>query len=181
MPAIAKSIAVELVAFVRRRYAEGIPVAQIVEESELTIGAVYQCIDGVHDDGSGLPVPPLPRRKLIVRRRPPVRFVRATLVDRLWRAAEAQVAEMEKRLAREDLSAPDREGDARVFAIMVRTIQELKRCDAQAAPSAAPPKPTPRAHDDEPIPENLDEFRRRLAEKIDRLAAADAAAGADGA
>lgn len=121
----------ETVAFVRRRYAANVPVADILAESDLSIGALYQCVDGRHDDGSGLPVPPLPRRTTILRRRPPVRNVRAAL-----------------------------DGDA-----------------AKPAPQSTI---APATGDNDPVPRDLDEFRRRLAEKIDKLAAADAAEGAGG-
>lgn len=165
----------EIVAFVRRRYAAGAPVRDILEESGLSLGAMYQCIDGVHDDGSGLPLAPLPRRTLISRRRAPLRHVRANLVGRLWRTAERQVEEIEKRLAREDLAADDREGDARVLSVLVRTMRELTALDADAKPPAQP-KAAAASEDDDPVPRDIEEFRRRLAEKIDQLAAADAAA-----
>ena len=177
MPAHSKTPSPEMVAFVRRRYAAGVPVAQILEESGLSLGVLYQCLDGVYDDGSGLPVPPLPRRSTIVRRRPSLRHVRATLVGRLWRAAESQVQEIEKRLGQDDLAADDREGDARVFAILVRTMRDLAAIDADAT-SAARPTSAPASEDDDPVPEDIDEFRRRLAEKIDQLVASDAAVGA---
>jgi hypothetical protein len=168
----------ETVAFVRRRYDANVPVAEILAESALTIGALYQCVVGRHDDGSGLPVPPLPRRTLIMRRRPPVRNLRAALVGRLWRAAETQVNEIEKRLKNDERAVDEREGDARVFAIAVRTMQDLSSLDADAATSAPQPTTAPASGDNDPVPRDIDEFRRRLAEKIDKLAAADAAEGA---
>jgi hypothetical protein len=171
----------ETVAFVRRRYAAGAPVRDILEESALSLGAMYQCIDGLHDDGSGLPLAPLPRRTLIARRRPPLRHVRANLVARLWRAAEIQVNEIEARLKRDDLAADEREGDARVFAIMVRTMRELKALDADAEPPPQPQAVSTSEDDDDPVPRDIDEFRRRLAEKIDQLTAAHSAGAADDA
>jgi hypothetical protein len=168
----------ELVAYVRRRYAAGDPVDDIKAESGLSLGVLYRCLDGVYDDGSGLPAPALPRRHPIRRRRVPLAHVRATMTGRLWRAAESHVMEIEKRLARDDRVADEREGDARVFATMVRAMRDLKEID----PDVVPPqqlKPTPATEDDDPVPRDIDEFRRRIAEKIDRLVAADAAAAAD--
>ena len=93
-------------------------------------------------------------------------------------AAETQVNEIEKRLKNDERAVDEREGDARVFAIAVRTMQDLSALDADAAMSAPQQTTAPASGDNDPVPRDIDEFRRRLAEKIDKLAAADAAEGA---
>jgi hypothetical protein len=104
------------------------------------------------------------------------------MADRLWRTGESYVKALEERLARADLSEGAREGDARVFAIMVRAMRELMETGASAAPPqpiAAAKADAAEAEDHDPVPDDIEEFRRRLAEKLDRLVAADAAAQAE--
>jgi hypothetical protein len=172
-----KTPPLDTVAYARRRYRENAVVDDILGETGLSLGMFYRCVDGLYDDGSGLPAQPLPRRHPHRGRRPALNRVRATMADRLWRTGESYVKALEERLARTDLSEGAREGDARVFAIMVRAMRELMETGASAAPPQ--PQAQPKAEDDDPVPDDIDEFRRRLSEKIDRLVAADAAAKAE--
>jgi hypothetical protein len=177
MPAPSKTPPPEIVAYVRRRYAADAPVAYIRAEADLSLGQIYLCLDGVYDDGSGQPLEPLPRRSVIKRRRPALKHVRATLASRLWWLAERHAREIEERLDREDLLPDEREADARVLVILVRALRDLKAADGDVVPPQ-PANPAPTSEDDDAVPDDIDEFRRRLAERISRLAAADAAAGA---
>jgi hypothetical protein len=182
MPArkISKNLGPETVAYVRRRYAAGDAVADILADTGMLKADLYSCVDGLLDDGSGLLVPPLPRRLAIKRRRAGLPLVRATVAARLWRATESHVKLLEARAARKDLPDAERERDARMVAIMAQAARDLVEADCEARPAAeqaARPMPAPTSEDDDPVPEDIDEFRRRLAEKLDAIAAADEAAG----
>jgi hypothetical protein len=190
---IPKSFAPETVAYVRRRYAAGDPVDDILADTGMLKADLYSCVDGLYDDGSGLLVPPLPRRLAIKRRRAGLPLVRATVAARLWRTAEGHVKLLEARLARRDLSDEERDRDVRLFAILAQAARDLVEADCEARPAAglaagavgaqhaAPlpmPMPAQTSEDDDPVPDDIDEFRRRLAERISALAAADVAASA---
>ena len=188
---IAKNFAPEMVAYVRRRYAAGDPVDDILADTRMLKADLYSCVDGLHDDGSNLLVPPLPRRLAIKRRRAGLPLVRATVAARLWRTAEGHVKLLEARLARKDLSDEERDREVRLFAIIVQAARDLVEADCEARPAAAlavgaqhaaplaMAMPMPTSEDDDPVPDDIDEFRRRISEKIDRLVAADAAAASD--
>jgi hypothetical protein len=174
----------ETVAYARRRYLENAVVTDILGETGLSLGTFYKCVDGLYDDGSGLPVQPLPRRHPCRTRRPALSHVRATMADRLWRTGESYVAALEERLARTDLSDGAREGDARVYAIMVRAMRELMEAGASALPaqSEAAAKPdaaktdAAKAEDDDEM--TIDEFRLNLVRQMDAIAAKRVAAKA---
>lgn len=171
----------ETVAYARRRYRENAVVEDILGETGLSLGIFYRCIDGVYDDGSGLPVQPLPRRNPCRTRRPALNRVRATMADRLWRTGESNVKALEERLARTDLSDGAREGDARVFAIMVRAMRELTETGASVAPPQpeAATKACAKAEEDDQDPEDIDEFHRDLVRQMDAIAARREAAKAE--
>jgi hypothetical protein len=183
MPArkIDKNLGPEMVAYVRRRYAAGNPVEDILADTGMLKADLYRCLDGLLDDGSGMLVPPLPRRVAIKRRRAGLPMVRASVAARLWRVADGHVKLLEARVARKDLPDAERGRDMCMVAIMAQAARDLTEADCGARPAAAQaaaPLPAPTSEDDDPVPEDIDEFRRRLAEKLDELAAADAAAGA---
>jgi hypothetical protein len=120
------------------------------------------CLAGRHDDGSGAAPPPLPRRRANLRSR-------TALATRLWRAAEKQVGEIEERLAAAHLPRSERERDARVMAIVVKTLRELSAFDEQHRESRTD---VTAADDDFPpddFPRDIDELRRELAKRISQL------------
>jgi hypothetical protein len=146
-----------VVALVRRRYLEGATIDLIRAESGLkSTEKVYRCIDGEYDDGSGVKPAPIARRRLCAR----VGDGRAALVARLWRAAERQVREVEARINAIGLQPAEREGNARTMAVVVKTLRDL------AAFDAAQRKQGPESEDDDPVPRDIDEFRRELARRI---------------
>jgi hypothetical protein len=112
------------------------------------------------------------------RRRTPRERTRATLVDRLWRAADRQAAEIEARLASDEAADKDRERDARTLAVLARTVRELMAIDGKQD------KPSRETEQDDPMPRDLDALRDALAARIGQLraertegTAADVAAG----
>jgi hypothetical protein len=128
--------------------------------------AYYWIDGGPKTDGVPL-LPPLPRRRDAVRRRL-LKGDRIALVGRMMIAAEAQVSEIEARLA-EAGSPPDRERDARTLAVLARTMRELIAVDSIQRGGEQRVKKQER-HDD-PVPRDVDELRRRLARRLDQLVA----------
>jgi hypothetical protein len=148
----------ETIAYMRARYAAGDPVPAILAAAHVSSGALYYWIDGGPDDGEGPRLPPLPRRNRYGVRRGSTRMpTRAAVVKRLWRTAEWQVRDIEDRMRRNQQQPDERERDARLLAVIVKTVRELgamrdKDEQDQAADNLG-----------------LDDFRRELARKIDAL------------
>jgi hypothetical protein len=169
------SISHEMVALARRRYAEGVPVSRILGETGMSLGTLYAACDGKFDDGSGAPPAPLPRRHIVMgERKKTLRASRVSLVARLWRTAERQVRDIETRLDASQQEPADRERDARVLAVLVKTLRELHAFDGANLKGKAAQEPV---SDDT---RDIDEFRRDLARKIDQLAAQYSDEGAGG-
>lgn len=164
----------------RRLYAEGVPIAEICARTGLSTGAAYHWIDReVGEDGS-VRLAPIGRRagKVYTAGRDaaqPGESPRVRLLKRLWRAAERQVADIEARAKRFDpaegeappRAAADAEKDARALALLARTLRELV-----AAEEDATVKPEKDADD---TVRDLDEFRRELARRLERLREDEAA------
>ena len=81
---------------------------------------------------------------------------RATLVARLFRAVERQIAEVERRF---DGEAPPglEEKDARTLGALARTLELLIGLERRAEPETAEPEP------------DIDEFRLDLARRLESL------------
>ena len=155
----------ETVALLRRRYAEAATLPVLKAESGITsLWTIYRCLDGHYDDGSGMPLPlsRIPRRRAGLRiTHSPLR--RKSLVARIWRNAEAQVEQIETRLAQSGLAPDVFERDARSLAILVRTLRELTALAESKKPDAR--KQSKPENDDTP-PRDLDELRRELARRM---------------
>jgi len=158
MPAITPEDVVQ----VRRDYAAGERVSQIAAKSGLSKALIYYCLDGGPPDAAGQRLPQIQRRRFSAPRPARINRARAQLVDRLWRTASKQVRDIEKRL-RLDQEPDARERDARMLATMVKTLRELRALDAARTEQ----EPS----EDEHGPDNLDDFRRDLARKIDAIVA----------
>jgi len=146
----------------RRDYAQGdMTVAAICSKHGMTTATLYYWVDGGPPTGEHH-LTPLPRRGGVGRpaRRRRLSGDRVSIVQRMWRAAEAQVRDIEDRL--QDKQEPDeRERDARMLAVLVKTLRELSTLDeSQGEP------PTTAGNDDE-VPRDIDEFRRELARRMD--------------
>jgi hypothetical protein len=162
----------ERVALARRRYVEGATVKSICAETGIrNRGTFYRCLAGEFDDGSGQRPAPLPRRRASARGRA---TDRASLVARLWRTAERQVQQIEQRLKAAGLEPTEREGNARTLATLVKTLRELAAFDAA---QSARDKKAPNDDDDDPVPRDIDEFRRELARRMDAFVASRTGAG----
>ena len=178
---MSQTVPPETVALVRHRYADGVPVARILADTGIgSIGVLYRCLDGQYDDGSGAPQP-LPK---IQRRRGGLRIMRTSsrrksLVARIWRNAEAQVEQIEARLAQHGMAIEDFERDARSLAIVVRTLRELATFDAakRGDDKRGNDKQQQKPANDEPVPRDIGELRRVLAEKLEGLVRDQSGAG----
>ncbi|CAH1656690.1 hypothetical protein CHELA1G11_13169 [Hyphomicrobiales bacterium] len=95
---------------------------------------------------------------------PKVNLKRGALVARLWRTADAQVREVERRLAQGETEPGDREKDARTLAVVVKTLRDLLALEADEHTVEATA-----AKEKGGDVRDLDDFRRELAERIDRL------------
>jgi transposase-like protein len=156
------SITPEMALAMRQMYIDGVPVAQICRTFGVSQGALYYWLDGGPAEGPRH-LEPIPRRNL---RHDKYRLSgnRAALVARLWRTAEGQVREIEDRLKRHGQQPDERECDARMLAVLAKTLRELTALDErQTAPQAD-------QNDDDGC--DIDEFRRELARRMDAVVAA---------
>jgi hypothetical protein len=98
--------------------------------------------------------------------------VRATIIEQLWQSAARQVADIHARVLAAGLAADERERDARMLSVVVKTLRDLAALDDTLGTG----------HDertDDADSRDIDEFRRELARRIDALATAPSGA-ADG-
>jgi hypothetical protein len=150
-------------------YADGVPVKAILAETELTLHGFYNWVNGRASKTAQPVLLPLPKRRLVrhLRINP---GDRRSLIERMMRSAERQVAEIELRVGS---PRHDREKDARMLAVLARAIRELTAVDAlnrdleREAGKA-------RAANDDPVPEDMDEFRNELARRLEAVIAARA-------
>ena len=151
----------EMGALARQRYAEKVAISRILAETDMSLGTLYWWLDGCPDkDGEPRLVPIARRRRVVGKRRRTLKANRVSLVTRLWRTAERQVRDVEERLKRADQDAGERERDARLMAVLVKTVRELTAID-EKNPELAP-------DDDE---RDIEDFRRELARKVDAIIA----------
>jgi hypothetical protein len=143
---------------VRQRYTDKETVASIMARLGLGRHLVYHCING-GPDSEGNAYPPLPLR---MTRRLPGSTARKALVSRIWRVAETQVSDIERRLQLEE-PGDERERTARLLATMIKTLRELHTLDAKE-------EKKPVRQDDSEY-RDIDHFRRELARKIDAIVA----------
>ena len=157
----------EVVALARQLYAVGEPVDSILAQTELSAGTLYKCLAGRYDDGRGVKPQPMALRRSGIRIRRPGGG-RAALVARLWSAAEKQVQDIEQRAMAAGLELGERESNARMLAVVARTLRELVAVDRAKEPRG---KPAAKEDHDESPPRNVDDLRRELAKKIQEFAA----------
>jgi hypothetical protein len=159
----------------RQMYAQGVSTRTILSDTKLSLHALYHWLDGRAQERGPQLLPALPRRKIIRRARISPGD-RVSLVERMMRSSERQVAEIEKRIGTE---ADQGDKDARTLALIARTLRELTAVDAlNRALDAQKPPPVDR-HDDKP-PDDIDEFRDELTRRIHALVAGGQAAGSSG-
>jgi AcrR family transcriptional regulator len=167
----------DTIAWARQAYVDGAPVADILAHTGMTRGTFYYWLHGGPNDGGGPKLSPIPnRREAMPKKRIALKSRRALLVARIWRAAEKQVRDIEKRMARSGHQPDERERDARLLAVLVKTLRELAAIDPPPAGRAG--KSDSGSEDDE-HPRDLEEFRRELARRMDAVAGQRTTGGAD--
>jgi hypothetical protein len=154
----------EQIARIRQQYVDEVPVKDIKKANGIDAYTLYRCIDG---QIPGLNLSPLPRRRAgPVRKLTRTDRARRTLVARLWRTANRQVREIERRLARGAEQQPsERDRAERTLAVLVKALREL---NAHSDHDTAKQKDTGR-DDDNAIPRDLDELRHELARRVDAI------------
>jgi hypothetical protein len=161
----------------RAMYAEGFTVSRVLAATDMSLGTLYYWLDGGPREGplssasppsgqsseGGAPLyPPIARRRQVVgKRRKPLSGSHLSLVARLYRTAERQACDIEERLARPSAASPAREREVRMLASLVQSVRTLASLAPEGAGGA-------RAEvvDDDPVPEDIDEFRYELARRI---------------
>jgi hypothetical protein len=138
----------------RQMYADGETVLAIKAETGLTHHALYRWLDG----GPHGALPPLTKRRHVKKARiTPGDCI--SVVSRIMRSAERQIADIEKRIGTPD----DRgERDTRTLALLARTIRELMAMDKNLDPGTA----TKADDEHDPPPDDIDEFRNELTRRI---------------
>ena len=157
----------------RERYADGATTRVIMTETGLNAWELYHWLEG-GPKNNGVPLlPPIPKRKLAARRRS-LKGERTILVLRMMRAAQAQVAEIETRLAGTKQAPGDSERDARTLAVLAKTIQSLAALDARDdKPERRKKKPLTDDDDYDQIPEDIDALRRELTQRMEAMVEGD--------
>jgi hypothetical protein len=160
----------EQVALARRLYLGKIPVKAILAEAGIKLHTLYRCLSGDFPDGSGIAPAPIALRRAGVRICQRMGS-RAALVTRMWKTAERQVEEIEKRLKAAGLELAERESNARTLATVAKTLRELSAFDEARKTKT---RGAPDDDDERSAPRNIDDLRRALAEKLEAFAAGTA-------
>ena len=112
---------------------------------------------------SGDPEAPVVDAVVVPDRLPPMGAEdRRELIERLYRACEMQIADVEKRFAGDGEEARAREGDARHLAALVQTLSKLNTLDQASRETETADKETA---------VDIDDLRAKLARRLDRLRA----------
>jgi hypothetical protein len=159
----------------RQMYNDGATTRDIIDATGLSHWTLYHWVEGgPKKDGKPL-LQPLVKRRTVTRRKI-LKEDRLTLVNRMMRAAERQVGEIEQRLAGSGQALGERERDARTLALLAKTLQSLTALDALHEKDA----PTRKTTKNESIPRSIDELRRSVAAKLAAIVAQrNSASGGD--
>lgn len=168
MPGEAKHSA-ETIAKARAMYLEGATLASIRASLGVPSGTLYFWLDGGAGD-ERLPVIPRRRPAMVGQRRKALKGSRPSLIARLWRTAERQVAEIESRLVAAGGDPASLERDAKTLSVLARTVRDLVALDNDSGQGTR----TDKTDDEAEIPRDIDAFRRELAQKLAELGALEA-------
>jgi hypothetical protein len=156
----------------RQMYSEGANTRDIIDATGLSHWTLYHWIAGGPKGKDRKPLlEPLVKRRTVTRRRI-LKEERLTLVNRMMRAAERQVGEIEQRLASSGQAIGERERDARTLALLAKTLQSLTALDALHEPQSGRPK-SKTAKDDndqDAIPASIDALRQELSRRLAGMA-----------
>jgi hypothetical protein len=92
---------------------------------------------------------------------------KATLIQRLWNAAEAQICDIEQRLIMLDSSTAQFEKDARSLALLAKFLKELMSIECLMSNKKASTKTSKlKIEDKNAPPRNLEHFREELEKRL---------------
>jgi hypothetical protein len=160
----------------REMYAEGFTVARILAHCEISLGTLYACLDGNPFADQGEPMPPVPRRRQVLKKRHrALKTDSVSLTNRLLRTAERQVREIETRLSAREQPPVERERDVRMLMNLTRALRDLQVL--QKSPKAAEPAEPVEEDDGDPdrLPASIDALRRELSHKLAGMVASEEA------
>jgi hypothetical protein len=158
----------QTVLLARRMYDERKTVRATQAASGLSLDQLYRALDGLpQPDGSTL-LPPIPRRRIIVRKASRA-ATRVALVTRLMRAAELQLHGIEQRLASAGYEPTESDRNSRAIALLARTMRELTGLDERNGSRSRSNESS--GEDGEPVALDIEELRRSLTRKLDALVA----------
>lgn len=152
----------EAIARIRQQYGDGEPVARIKRVHNVGDHTLYRCLDG---DIPGRPRLPPIRRRRIGTGGPAGVDARRAMIAKLWRTAKRQISEVDARLRVAAQQPSERENDLRKLAMLVKTVRDLAALDEAQADTRRNDAMDP--VDDDPVPRDIDEFRRELARRMD--------------
>src|ERR1044071_152827 len=112
----------------RRLYEEGKPVRAVQAATGLSLDQLYRALDGLPQADGDTLLPPVQRRRVIVRKASRA-GTRMALVTRMMRAAELQLHKVEQRLEAAGYETGEEERNARALAMLARTVRELTAMD----------------------------------------------------
>jgi len=150
----------------RQDYINGKTIKAIRADTGFCLDELYHWLDGAPQaDGTTL-LPPIPRRRVIVRKEGRA-HTRLALVERLLRVAEMQVHGLEQRMASAGYQANTE--DARRSSILARVMRDLSVHDEQS-PTRKPSKDLSEPNDQSDSPD-VEDVRRSLSQKLEALVA----------
>ncbi len=160
----------------RALYQAGAAITDIVLRTGISHAMVYYWIDRRVGPDGVVTLDPQPRRRPEAAARSLNAARRRKLANRIWSAAEAQVGEIETRLAGlgSGVAPAEAERDVRALAVLARVVRELAALDTATAKQVdslktEPAKSDPPKDEDARAPNDLDTFRRELARRLDAL------------
>lgn len=152
------------IARAREMYVEGFTVARILAHNDMSLGTLYYWLDGGPNEPGGPALPPIPRRRVVVgKRRRALRGDAVSLHARLYRTAERQVRDIELRLAQAGRPVSEREADARMLALLVKTLRDLAGLNLPGGEGMSAAQERPAA--------DIEAMRAELARRLETLAA----------
>jgi hypothetical protein len=144
----------------REMYAEGFTVARILAHCEMSLGTLYACLDGNPFADQGEPLPKIPRRRDVLKKRHRALTTDGvSLTNRLLRTAERQVREIETRLSQREQAPVERERDVRMLMNLTRALRDLRTMQDDAPEPERPPQ------------RSVEELRASLARKLQAIIA----------
>jgi hypothetical protein len=147
----------------RQMYLEGSSTAEIGRATGLSLHKIYVWLAGGPERDGVRPLAPIPLRRVHARGR----AARKALVARIMQAAARQVRDIEDRLVVSGPELDSRLRNARALAVLVKTLNELSATEERAPRT----KTAKDRDDDDEIPRNLEDLRRELSLRLEKMAA----------